>query len=397
MAIPIKIPLLITLMKHHALLSLAISAAFSCAPAALWAQTTFEFRQAKQGLVVDTNPGHGSLSLPSGLVFGASPFVLSAPTSKSAGSWTYTSSNPAVATVSGSTVTVTGAGSTTVTASQAAASPYAAASVSAELVVARAVASVGAFSVASPLLIGQSVTVTAPSSPSQGTWSYASSNPSVVAVSGSQATAIGPGTAVITATQAPTSNYSSASASATVLVNNPVYATFRAGVANTILSDGGLYVRSGNGGSQAAVDTTVAAKSAGKWYWEIKTPVGISGCSFHEVGVASGTFPRTRVLPQGVALASGGAGIRDSYGSLNGPSYVGLAGTWVGIALDMDARQVTFYGEGVSYGPYALAATGVYTPAAAVWGEQAWCGFTANFGQSPFVRAVPAGFNKGWY
>ena len=55
---------------------------------------------------------------------GAAPFTLTAPTTNSSGAFSYTSSNTAVATVSGSTVTIVGVGSTTITATQAASTPY---------------------------------------------------------------------------------------------------------------------------------------------------------------------------------------------------------------------------------------------------------------------------------
>ncbi len=57
--------------------------------------------------------------VPSKLV-GAAPFSLTPPTSNSAGAFTYTSSNPAVASISGTTVTVVGAGTSIITANQAA-------------------------------------------------------------------------------------------------------------------------------------------------------------------------------------------------------------------------------------------------------------------------------------
>lgn len=62
-----------------------------------------------------------SFTLPSKVV-GEAPFSLTAPiiTSDSPGTFTYASSNSAVATVSGSTVTIVGVGSTTITANQAA-------------------------------------------------------------------------------------------------------------------------------------------------------------------------------------------------------------------------------------------------------------------------------------
>jgi hypothetical protein len=68
-------------------------------------------------------------------VFGDAPFALTAPTSNSAGAFTYSSSNNSVAQVSGSTVTVTGIGTCTITANQAADGGFDAGSISAQLVV----------------------------------------------------------------------------------------------------------------------------------------------------------------------------------------------------------------------------------------------------------------------
>ena len=66
-------------------------------------------------------------------IFGDAPFVLTAPTTNSDGAFTYSSSNLAVATVSGSTVTIVGAGSTTITATQAATASYGSNSISTTL------------------------------------------------------------------------------------------------------------------------------------------------------------------------------------------------------------------------------------------------------------------------
>jgi hypothetical protein len=64
---------------------------------------------------------------------GDAPFTIRAPGSNSTGGFTYTSSNPAVATINGSAVTITGEGTTTITATQAAAGDFAAGSVAATL------------------------------------------------------------------------------------------------------------------------------------------------------------------------------------------------------------------------------------------------------------------------
>jgi hypothetical protein len=68
--------------------------------------------------------------VPSKLV-GDAPFAITPPTSNSTGAFSYTSSNAAVATISGNTITVVGAGTSTITANQAAAGSYTAGSTTA--------------------------------------------------------------------------------------------------------------------------------------------------------------------------------------------------------------------------------------------------------------------------
>jgi len=63
------------------------------------------------------------------------PFTITAPTSNSTGAFSYTSSNAAVATISGSTVTIIGVGTSTITASQAANANYSSGSIAATLTV----------------------------------------------------------------------------------------------------------------------------------------------------------------------------------------------------------------------------------------------------------------------
>ncbi|MBL0012790.1 MAG: hypothetical protein IPP30_03275 [Flavobacterium sp.] len=77
-------------------------------------------------------PTLGAFTVPAQLV-GAAPFTLTAPTSNSLGAFTYTSSNTAVATISGDTVTIVGAGTSTITATQAADGSYGSGSTTATL------------------------------------------------------------------------------------------------------------------------------------------------------------------------------------------------------------------------------------------------------------------------
>lgn len=65
---------------------------------------------------------------------GVAPFALTAPTSNSAGAFTYSSSNTNVATISGNMVTVVGAGTSVITATQAANGAYSQGTITASLV-----------------------------------------------------------------------------------------------------------------------------------------------------------------------------------------------------------------------------------------------------------------------
>jgi gliding motility-associated-like protein len=83
-------------------------------------------------------PTIGTLTVTSPKVVGDAPFTLTDPASNStdpSATFSYISSNPAVATISGKTVTIIGAGTTTITATQAAGGAYGSGSTSANLVV----------------------------------------------------------------------------------------------------------------------------------------------------------------------------------------------------------------------------------------------------------------------
>ena len=68
-------------------------------------------------------------------VLGDAAFTLTAPTTNSTGAFTYTSSNTAVATISGAVVTIVGAGTTIITANQAASSSYGSGNIAANFIV----------------------------------------------------------------------------------------------------------------------------------------------------------------------------------------------------------------------------------------------------------------------
>ena len=159
------------------------------------------------------------------------PFNLTAPTSNSNGSFSYTSSNTAVATVtSGGTVTVVGAGSTTITATQAATTNYTGgSSVTASLVVSAIAPTIGALSAPAKNFGDASFNLTAPSSNSDGAFTYTSSAPGVATVtSGGTVTVVGAGSTTITATQAASAdgNYTGGSSVTASLVVSSITPTY---------------------------------------------------------------------------------------------------------------------------------------------------------------------------
>lgn len=153
--------------------------------------------------------------------FGEGGFTLAKPTSNSRAAITLSSSNPAVATVDGASgaVTIVGAGTTTFTAAQVANDDFVAVSKAMTFTVRPAIPTLGLLTGATKTFGDASFSLTKPSSPSSGAFSFASSNAGVASVdSDGKVTVVGAGTATIAATQAASGNYSSSSAAAVVTV-----------------------------------------------------------------------------------------------------------------------------------------------------------------------------------
>ena len=157
---------------------------------------------------------------PASVVYGASAPTITPPTSPSSGALTYSSSNLAVATVSGTTIALVAVGTTTITATQAVAGGYASATSTATLTVTSATPMLTGFALSpSSVSYGASApTITPPTSASSGALTYTSSNPAVATVSGTTITLVAVGTTIMTATQAAAGNYTSGTATATLSV-----------------------------------------------------------------------------------------------------------------------------------------------------------------------------------
>jgi formylglycine-generating enzyme required for sulfatase activity len=174
-----------------------------------------------------TAPTLGAWTIPS-KVYGSAPFTIKPPTSSSKGAWSYTSSDSSVATVSGSQVTIVGAGSALITATQSAAGNSLSATTSATFTVTPAVPKLGTFMIPTKRYGSGPVSLTPPTSTSPGSWSYTSGNTAVATIRGSSITITGAGSTMITATQAATRNFTSASKAATFKVTpgTPVLGSF---------------------------------------------------------------------------------------------------------------------------------------------------------------------------
>ena len=149
--------------------------------------------------------------------FGATSFDLVDPSSNSIGAFTFTSSNASVATISGRTVTITGVGTTTITALQAESVDYIAGSTTASFTVNPITTVLGALTVPAKTYGDASFNLADPSSNSPATITYTSSNTQVATISERTVTIVGPGTSVITASQA-AGNYTAASTTASLNV-----------------------------------------------------------------------------------------------------------------------------------------------------------------------------------
>ena len=154
--------------------------------------------------------------------FGDAPFTLVAPTSNSAAAFSYTSSNTAVATIAGNTVTIIGGGTAIISANQANSVDYGSATITATLTVSQATNVLSGFAVATKTFGDASFNLTAPTTNSNGSIVYSSSDTTVATVSGSRITIVGGGTATITASQASTANYTAGTTTATFTVNPKV-------------------------------------------------------------------------------------------------------------------------------------------------------------------------------
>ena len=149
-----------------------------------------------------------SFSLPTDQSFGSTTQIApSYITSNSSGSFSYSSSNTSVATISGNTITFLAPGTSTITVTQEASGTYLSGMQQRTVIVRKATPTLSNFAIPTKTFGDDPYVITDPSSNSSGSFSYSLSNSSVATVSGNTITIIGAGSSAITVTQAETTNY----------------------------------------------------------------------------------------------------------------------------------------------------------------------------------------------
>lgn len=162
-----------------------------------------------QQFVVNKSPQTITFAGPAAHTFGDGPFSISA-TATSGLSVTFTSSNPAIASVSGTTVTVAGAGTAQLIANQTGDNNYqAAVAVVRDLVIAKASQVITFAPLSNRKTTDPPFTLTATSSSTLPV-SFTSSNVEVATVTNSTVTLVGSGSTIITALQGGDANYAAA-------------------------------------------------------------------------------------------------------------------------------------------------------------------------------------------
>ena len=146
-------------------------------------------------------------------------FIITNPISTNTNTFSYSSSNTTVATISGNIITIVGVGTSVITATQSANNTFGPGTTSTTFTVDKATPILGSFSIPAKQYSDPSFIITDPSSNSAGAFTYTSDSPSVATVSGRTFTIVGQGTSIITATQDACGNFNSASTTSTLTVN----------------------------------------------------------------------------------------------------------------------------------------------------------------------------------
>ena len=242
--------------------------------------------------------------------FGDVSFNIVPPTTDSDGTFTYTSSNTAVATISGSRINIVGGGSATITATQATTTNYLAGSITASLVVSQATTVLSNFAVPAKTFGNAAFAITAPTTNGNGAFTYTSSNTAVATIAGSTLTIVGAGTATITANQASTANYLAATTTATITVSQatPILSSFV--VPTKVIGNAAFTIPAPTTNSNGLITYTSSNPAVATIAGSTVTVVGVGSCTItadqaSTTNYLAGTITANFVVNQITTVLSG--------------------------------------------------------------------------------------------
>lgn len=154
-------------------------------------------------------------------------------------------------------------------------------------------------------------------------------------------------------------------------------------------------------GTSSSVALASVSKTSGKWYWELTYNSASIG-SAPVLGLAAPSVKTTLNWPayaQSLWVDYTGStlcGITWGTYSSQAAKWALAKGDVLGLALDMDARSVSWYRNGDLIGVMCSNLPSAVVPFSGYGNSTAnWVQIDANFGQAEFKYPVPAGYNAG--
>ncbi len=301
-------------------------------------------------------------------IIGDASFNLVAPTTNSDGSFVYTSSNTAVATIVGNTVTIVGVGTSTISAIQLMTPDYATATVTPPFVVNQITTVLSNFSVPTKTFGDVSFGIVAPTTNGNGSFSYASSDTTVATISGDRITVVGGGSSTITATQASTTNYTSATTTATLTVNQATTVLSNFSIGPKTIADASFTIPSITTNSTGLFSYTSSDPTVATIAGNVATIVGIGSATItadqaSNANFLAATISTTVSVSRNLWVAVG-QGTENTVAS----SYDGIV--WKGLGLGGAPQSIAY-----SNNLWVAVGSGANTVAYSTTNGNKWIGF----------------------
>lgn len=154
----------------------------------------------------------------------------------------------------------------------------------------------------------------------------------------------------------------------------------------------GLRTRNSSTGNSHSFSATMAVDT-GKWYWEMEVEA-LGEHQFHGIGRADDAFYPLGANP-GTSANGGVNYMNNATKQVNGTttSYGATytTGDILGVALNLDDGEITFYKNNTSQGVAATGLSGSFLPG---FGHYNNGDANINFGQRPFVYTPPSGYGE---